>query len=229
MAANARSFYYHYGQTARKDPKINKVLVPLRAELPGLGTAATPCQPCRAPLRKVQYTPASNLHPSNLILPPSIATMLFGLGNLFYGTSPVFFPRTTYLWPKLTSVLQYRSSSSTPSPYYRRTGSSRAVRLSPCTERYSRIGIFFLISLAVGWGNTPTEPSFGGSNDAASVKGKLVNLISSVRTLMRSELSPHIRFVSGTRGDVVGYTGYVCFMSWKSVHGRSSRKSVVGP
>ena len=40
----------------------------------------------------------------------------------------------------------------------------------------------------VGWGNTPTEASFGGGgNDAASVKGKLVNLISSVRTLMRSE------------------------------------------
>ena len=32
------------------------------------------------------------------------------------------------------------------------------------------------------------EPSFGGArDDAASVKGKLVNLISSVRTLMRSE------------------------------------------
>lgn len=32
------------------------------------------------------------------------------------------------------------------------------------------------------------EPAFGGSRDeAASVKGKLVNLISSVRTLMRSE------------------------------------------
>ena len=41
---------------------------------------------------------------------------------------------------------------------------------------------------AVGWGNTPTEPSFGGGQgDAASVKGKLVNLISSVRTLMRSK------------------------------------------
>ena len=42
----------------------------------------------------------------------------------------------------------------------------------------------------VGWGNTPTEASFGGGgNDAASVKGKLVNLISSVRTLMRSEFA----------------------------------------
>ena len=47
----------------------------------------------------------------------------------------------------------------------------------------------------VGWGNTPTEASFGGGgNDAASVKGKLVNLISSVRTLMRSELDFSLYF-----------------------------------
>lgn len=46
------------------------------------------------------------------------------------------------------------------------------------------------MSKLVGWGNTPNEPAFGASNDAASVKGKLVNLISSVRTLMRSEISP---------------------------------------
>lgn len=39
----------------------------------------------------------------------------------------------------------------------------------------------------VGWGNAPTEPSFGGSRDDASVKSKIVNLISSVRTLMRSK------------------------------------------
>ena len=56
----------------------------------------------------------------------------------------------------------------------------------------------------VGWGNTPTEASFGGGgNDAASVKGKLVNLISSVRTLMRSEFACscfYFRFVEGGRG-----------------------------
>ncbi len=43
-------------------------------------------------------------------------------------------------------------------------------------------------SCIVGWGNTPSEPSFGGAgNDAASVKGKMVDFIGSVRTLMRSE------------------------------------------
>ena len=51
-----------------------------------------------------------------------------------------------------------------------------------------------LIRKLVGWGNTPNEPAFGASNDAASVKGKLVNLISSVRTLMRSEISPSFGF-----------------------------------
>lgn len=66
------------------------------------------------------------------------------------------------------------------------------------------LGIEFLIGRAVGWGNTPTEPSFGGSNDAASVKGKLVNLISSVRTLMRSGFALAIYFVSSMRRDVVG-------------------------
>ena len=39
----------------------------------------------------------------------------------------------------------------------------------------------------VGWGNTQqSEPGFGASNDTASVKAKIVNLIASVRTLMRS-------------------------------------------
>lgn len=48
----------------------------------------------------------------------------------------------------------------------------------------------FYFTLAVGWGNTPIEPAFGsaGSRDDASVKSKMINLISSVRTLMRSML-----------------------------------------
>jgi hypothetical protein len=41
----------------------------------------------------------------------------------------------------------------------------------------------------VGWSNTVAEPAFGGgSSGDASVKSKLVNLMTSVRTLMRSEL-----------------------------------------
>ena len=42
--------------------------------------------------------------------------------------------------------------------------------------------------MLVGWGNVPIEPGFGGSRDDASVKAKMINLISSVRTLMRSKL-----------------------------------------
>jgi hypothetical protein len=43
----------------------------------------------------------------------------------------------------------------------------------------------------VGWGNAAqNEPSFGGGGqDGASVKAKTINLINSVRTLMRSELT----------------------------------------
>lgn len=42
----------------------------------------------------------------------------------------------------------------------------------------------------IGWGNAAqNEPSFGGgAQDGASVKAKTINLINSVRTLMRSEL-----------------------------------------
>lgn len=39
---------------------------------------------------------------------------------------------------------------------------------------------------AVGW-TTTADPGFGGARDDASVKAKMINLIQSVRTLMRSE------------------------------------------
>ncbi|THX90150.1 hypothetical protein D6D05_00747 [Aureobasidium pullulans] len=40
----------------------------------------------------------------------------------------------------------------------------------------------------VGWGSTQQEPAFGGPSDNTSVKSKVINLISSVRTLMRIPL-----------------------------------------
>ncbi len=59
----------------------------------------------------------------------------------------------------------------------------------------------------VGWGNTPIEPAFGGArDDAASVKAKLINLISSVRTLMRSEWMS-ISFCSHTFPNQIGRGG----------------------
>ncbi|KZF25952.1 Yos1-like protein, partial [Xylona heveae TC161] len=39
----------------------------------------------------------------------------------------------------------------------------------------------------IGWGTT-TDPGFGGSADSTSVKAKIINLIASVRTLMRIPL-----------------------------------------
>ena len=43
------------------------------------------------------------------------------------------------------------------------------------------------VLLLVGWSNTISDPGFGGgSSNDASVKSKLINLMTSVRTLMRS-------------------------------------------
>ncbi|KAF2771808.1 Yos1-domain-containing protein [Teratosphaeria nubilosa] len=42
----------------------------------------------------------------------------------------------------------------------------------------------------IGWGSSQQEPSFGGIQDQTSTKSKIINLISSVRTLMRSTCSP---------------------------------------
>ncbi|KAJ5679573.1 Protein transport protein Y [Penicillium macrosclerotiorum] len=42
--------------------------------------------------------------------------------------------------------------------------------------------------IAVGWGRTQAEPGFGASYDSTSVKAKSVNLIASVRTVMRIPL-----------------------------------------
>ncbi|RMY94635.1 hypothetical protein D0864_05494 [Hortaea werneckii] len=40
----------------------------------------------------------------------------------------------------------------------------------------------------VGWGSSQQEPAFGGMQDNTSVKAKMINLINSVRTLMRIPL-----------------------------------------
>ncbi|RMY36056.1 hypothetical protein D0866_04196 [Hortaea werneckii] len=43
----------------------------------------------------------------------------------------------------------------------------------------------------VGWGSSQQEPAFGGMQDNTSVKAKMINLINSVRTLMRSMCETH--------------------------------------
>ncbi|KKK14786.1 hypothetical protein AOCH_004955 [Aspergillus ochraceoroseus] len=42
----------------------------------------------------------------------------------------------------------------------------------------------------VGWGRVQSEPAFGTTYDSTSVKAKTINLISSVRTVMRGESIP---------------------------------------
>ncbi|CZT47362.1 related to YOS1, subunit of the Yip1p-Yif1p Complex, required for Transport between the ER and the Golgi Complex [Rhynchosporium secalis] len=47
----------------------------------------------------------------------------------------------------------------------------------------------------VGWSNSVAEPAFGtGSAGDASIKSKLINLMTSVRTLMRSTFAPFLAF-----------------------------------
>ncbi|KAB8224604.1 Yos1-like-domain-containing protein [Aspergillus novoparasiticus] len=41
----------------------------------------------------------------------------------------------------------------------------------------------------IGWGRSQADPAFGTSYDSTSVKAKTVDLIASVRTVMRSMLS----------------------------------------
>jgi hypothetical protein len=46
----------------------------------------------------------------------------------------------------------------------------------------------------VGWSNTVSEPAFGASSAGdASIKSKLINLMTSVRTLMRSMFADYCR------------------------------------
>ncbi|PLB40057.1 YOS1 family protein [Aspergillus candidus] len=40
----------------------------------------------------------------------------------------------------------------------------------------------------IGWGRTQADPAFGATYDNTSVKAKTVNLIASIRTLMRIPL-----------------------------------------
>ena len=79
----------------------------------------------------------------------------------------------------------------------------------------------------VGWGNTPNEPAFGASNDAASVKGKLVNLISSVRTLMRSEISPSSVFYK-RRGKGSSWLLCLSITRWKLEGVEDDDESLMG-
>ncbi|KAL3476402.1 Yos1-like protein [Aspergillus californicus] len=40
----------------------------------------------------------------------------------------------------------------------------------------------------IGWGRTQADPAFGAAGDSTSMKAKIINLIASVRTVMRIPL-----------------------------------------
>ncbi|CAD0057358.1 unnamed protein product [Aureobasidium pullulans] len=74
----------------------------------------------------------------------------------------------------------------------------------------------------IGWGSTQQEPAFGGPSDNTSVKSKVINLISSVRTLMRTVIKT--RGASG-REDLVA----ICATLEDGVHRRLYKPAVQGP
>ncbi|GAQ08406.1 protein transport protein YOS1 [Aspergillus lentulus] len=49
----------------------------------------------------------------------------------------------------------------------------------------------------IGWGRTQADPAFGATYDSTSIKAKSVNLIASVRTVMRSKLLSILPFTPG--------------------------------
>lgn len=118
IAANANSFYFHYGQTAKVECQEPRA--------PRSWHGTHPCQPCKAPLHSPQSTREPRIFlPSCLILPSQPRNDAFRLGKplLRYKRSSLQQPHC-----KSSPRSQYQSSSSTPSPYYQRTDSWRAVR-----------------------------------------------------------------------------------------------------
>ncbi|KAE8314912.1 Yos1-like-domain-containing protein [Aspergillus transmontanensis] len=65
----------------------------------------------------------------------------------------------------------------------------------------------------IGWGRSQADPAFGTSYDSTSVKAKTVDLIASVRTVMRSMLS-----MSYLSSDLAGCLGGLCLRIWAREH-----------
>ena len=85
-------------------------------------------------------------------------------------------------------------SSSMPSQSSQKTAFSREVSVYIRDKSSS-----MLTCRIVGWGRVQMEPGFGAQHDA-SMKARVGDLISSVRTVMRSMLSP-VTFGSIARAD----------------------------
>ena len=110
--------------------------------------------------------------------------LFFGFGRLIYGmttssSAPVQINRST----------NGTIANSHDTPH--KCGSSSLRRPIPCKKYVSSFPYacsWFLTWMRkiVGWGRAQPEPGFGSSYDNSSIKARTVNLITSVRTVMRS-------------------------------------------
>ena len=91
----------------------------------------------------------------------------------------------------LLSIVQSPSCSSTLSQSSQKIDSSPGVSSSLGSRHIAPypVALGLTHTPIVGWSAQSFEPSFGSSADPTSIKAKMVNLIASVRTLMRSESS----------------------------------------
>ncbi|KAL4751754.1 Yos1-like-domain-containing protein [Aspergillus terricola var. indicus] len=61
----------------------------------------------------------------------------------------------------------------------------------------------------IGWGRQAADPAFGATYDSTSVKAKTINLIASIRTVMRSTYSISTRLDSQTLSSTFSFRSYV--------------------
>lgn len=103
--------------------------------------------------------------------------------SLFHSSSPPFLPSPPpHHVPRETRLLRHPHRQCHRRPLRRPLPSAKYVSLVFRPKHQDD----YADSIPVGWGRTQTDPAFGAMHDNSSVKAKSVNLIASVRTVMRS-------------------------------------------
>lgn len=112
--------------------------------------------------------------------------------SLFLSSSPPFLPGPPpHHVPRETRLLRHPHRQCHRRPLRRPLPSAKYVSLVLQPKHQND----YADSIPVGWGRTQTDPAFGAMHDNASVKAKSVNLIASVRTVMRSTYLPGPAFL----------------------------------